>query len=226
MFHFCTFHSYTATIFKVILILVISIISTDHNAQSQTAVYNFQAPKSTNPVDISVDSLFEMNKGTSAIISGNLCFDPPTLDISCGKIIIPSSAIIMSNKVKTAMLHSKKWLNKKDFPNIIFEFDSVEKTIRSSERIKDLLIRGTLTIKGNAEQALVPVKIICEAGFSQINNTDEKAPELSVVSSFSISRSAFKIKPDLPSYLVDDTIFLDIHIYGVKTDEKKKTAEN
>ena len=188
-------------------------------AQCEAATFMFKAPETEIPVAIRVDSLFEMNKGTAATIDGNLCIDQPTLDISCGRIIIPSSAIIMSNKVKTAMLHSKKWLNKTDYPNIVFEFNAVEKIIRSTGRIKDLLIRGDLTIKGTTKTALLPVKIVCAAGFDQINNAEVTATELSLVSSFSISRAAFNIKPDVPSYIIDDTIFLDIHICGVKTEK-------
>ena len=215
------FNRYTKPFYIILLIVSISIILSKGSAYSESATFLFRAPDASNPVNIRVDSLFEMNKGTAAIINGNLCIDPPSLDISCGKIIIPSAAIIMSNRVKTAMLHSKKWLNKTEYPNIVFEFNAVEKIIQSTGRIKDLLIRGELTIKETTKTAVLPVKIICDAGFDQINKAGITTPQLILESSFSISRAAFNIKPDVPSYIIDDTIYLDIHICGVKKNGDK-----
>ncbi len=181
----------------------------------QTATFSFNPVKGHSAVKIRIDSLLEMNKGTADIIDGLLCLDPPTRTISCGKIIIPSSAIVMSNRVKTAMLHSKKWLNKNDFPNIVFEFNTVEKTLSSTKNIQDVVIRGALTIKGITRTADIPLKIECANSFDAMEQPNGGNTELSLSSSFSISRSEFNIKPDIPAYLIDDTIFLDIYISGV-----------
>ena len=196
--------------FSCIVALAVSNLASFAAPQS----FDFKDPKGVNNVVFKLDAPLESINGTATGISGSVQFDPQSPKDLKGKIVVASSSLHVGNPTMKEHLHSDKWLDVKQFPEISFETVSIDKVV-SAENSTVAQVTGNLTIKGKTKSITAPLKITYLPGKLKARFPMMDGDLLVLRSNFKIKRSDFGINSGAFEDKVSDEIDLSLSLAGM-----------
>lgn len=99
-------------------------------------------------------------------------------------------------------------------PTIEFSFKSVTKVEKSADKTASMTVVGEMTLKGVTKEIVVPVHATFLPDRMGNRMRGAKGDLLVLRSTFTISRKAFGIKPNMGSDVVADEIEVRVSIVG------------
>src|SRR5688572_14859227 len=109
-------------ILQPLLFLSISLLA----ASAAPMTFDFKDPKGVNNAIFKLDAPLEAITGSASGISGKVEFDPANPGATKGKITIATASMHVTNPVMKQHLHSDKWMDVGQFPEITFELKSLD----------------------------------------------------------------------------------------------------
>ncbi|MDB6031514.1 MAG: YceI family protein [Verrucomicrobiales bacterium] len=176
--------------------------------------YDFKDPKGVNNVVFKLDAPLESINGTANGISGSVQFDPQSPKDLKGKIVVAGSTLHVGNPTMKEHLHSDKWMDVKQFPEITFETTGIDKVV-SAENSTVAQVTGNLTIKGKTKSITAPLKITYLPGKLKARFPMMEGDLLVLRSNFKIKRSDFGINSGAFEDKVSDEIDLSFSLAGM-----------
>jgi polyisoprenoid-binding protein YceI len=176
--------------------------------------YDFKDPKGVNNVVFKLDAPLESINGTANGISGSVQFDPQSPKDLKGKIVVAGSTLQVGNPTMKEHLHSDKWMDVKQFPEITFETTGIDKVV-SAENSTVAQVTGNLTIKGKTKSITAPLKITYLPGKLKARFPMMEGDLLVLRSNFKIKRSDFGINSGAFEDKVSDEIDLSFSLAGM-----------
>ena len=184
------------------------------NASAGEIEFDFKDPKGINSVSFVLDSVLEPIMGVSTGISGKVTFDPANPKSLSGRIAIDATQIKCALPGMTKVLHGEDWIDVAKHPTIEFVFKRVSKVTTSDGKTASLIVVGEMTLKGVTKEIVVSVHVTFLPDRMGNRMRGATGDLLVLRSTFTISRKAFGIKPNMGSDAVADDIELRISIVG------------
>ena len=176
--------------------------------------FDFKDPKGINSVSFVLDSVLEPIMGVSTGVSGKFKFDPDKPETLSGKISIDATQIKCALSSMTNVLHGEDWIDVAKHPTIDFTFKSVRKVDSSDGDRINMTVVGDMTLKGVTKEIVVAVSATFLPDRMGNRMRGAKGDLLVLRSTFTISRKAFGIKPNMGSEVVADDIEVRVSIVG------------
>jgi polyisoprenoid-binding protein YceI len=183
-------------------------------AYAEGKVFDFKDPKGVNAIGIRLDSLLEPIAGVASGISGEITFDAAAPDKMRGTLVLEAASVGMSNPAMTKVLHTEEWLDVAGHPTIEYAIRDVVGVAKTGENAWDLVVAGTLTLKGVTREKEVTISATYLPGKYEERNHKGSGDLLILRSSFAVDRTQHNIKPELPPVTVARDIRLDVGIVG------------
>jgi polyisoprenoid-binding protein YceI len=184
------------------------------SARAASAQFDFADPKGVNAMVIVLDSLTEPITGFAGGVAGVLTLDPADPKTVAGSLTVPADRIAMPVPRMTEVLHSADWLDVKAHPAVSFEFREILSVARTAANGFRLAVRGDFTCHGVTRPLEVPVDLVFLPGAYKDRNHKGEGDLLVLRTQFTIRRTDFGIKPEVPSTVVANDIQVQVRIVG------------
>ena len=194
-------------------------------APSGAKVYDFNDPKGTNAIALSIDAPFEPVVGYATGISGNATFDPAVPEKTTGKIVVDVSSVRFSNEGYTGTVRFFA-LQEKKFPQITCQL----KRIVSGKVVKSGIYEGKVeadfTCKGITKTQIFDLSVRHFPGAARQRVPEIDGDLLNVRCNFKIRRSDYGIAKDVEAELIGDEVEVRVALVGIagKKREEKPSA--
>jgi polyisoprenoid-binding protein YceI len=184
-------------------------------SQAATQSFDFKDPKGINNLQFKLDAPLESVTGTGNGVSGKIEFDPANPTSTAGRIILDTKSLTVGNPVMAGHLHSDKWLDVANHPEIVFEATGVDNVHQKGTQVQ-ADVRGKLTVKGITKDVVVPVSFtyLADKLGARVNDPKVHGDLLVVRANFSINRSDFGIQAGQMTDKVAETIDIALSIAG------------
>lgn len=177
--------------------------------------FDFKDPKGVNTIAFILDSVWEPIMGLTSGISGKVTFDPAKPKAMHGRLVVEATEVRCALPAMTSVLHSKDWLDVKNYPTIEFSFKQVKSAKSVGKDVTELTVAGDFTCKGVTKEILVSIKATYLPGLLKKRLRGTKGDMLVLRTSFTFKRSDYGIKPAMGPETVADDIELRVSIVGV-----------
>jgi polyisoprenoid-binding protein YceI len=184
-----------------------------------TAVYaapqsfDFKDPKGVNNAIFKLDAPLESINGSANGITGTVSFDPENPGATTGKIVVTTASLTVPNPMQNTHMHSDKWLDAAQYPEITFEAKSLA-NVKTDGNVTTADATGTFTLHGVAKEITVPVKLTYLADKLSARVPNLKGDLLVIRANFNINREDFNIQKGQFEDKVSPTIDLSLSIAG------------
>jgi polyisoprenoid-binding protein YceI len=182
-------------------------------ASAAPLTFDFKDPKGVNNAVFKLDAPLEAVNGSASGISGTVTFDPADPAATKGRIVVASASLHVPNPLQKQHLHSDKWLDVAQYPEITFEAKGL-KNVKTSGDTTTADAAGIFTLKGVSKELTVPVKLTYLKDKLQARVPNLKGDLLVIRANFTLSRRDFNIMPGQVEEKVSDTIELTLSIAG------------
>ncbi len=186
-------------------------------AGAEPISFNVKDPKGVNSIGIFLDSKLEPMRGVATGISGEISFDPTSLQLIQGWIRVETNSVQMTNSLMTKKLHEEEWLDAKTYPFIEAKFTKLVSIKKKRKNVYAAKVKGTLTLKNTTKTFVVPVTLTYLKDQVQARNYKGPGDLLIVRATLRIDRHDFDIKPKMGGDIVAREIALDIALVGAST---------
>ena len=177
--------------------------------------FDFKDPKGVNNVAFLLDAPLESISGTGAGITGTVLFDPEAPESLTGSIHLATSSLMVANGAMREHMMGAKWMAAEEYPEISFEVSEVKSVRKVGDNSFEADVSGTMTIKGQAREMMIPVRITYLPGKLADRTNGQMSGDLLVLrSDFSVLRSEFGINAGQNLDKVADEIELRLSIAG------------
>jgi len=201
---------------KRLLLTCITLSTLASVALASPLTFDFKDPKGVNNAVFKLDAPLEAIQGSANGITGSVIYDPENPASTKGRITIAASSLHVPNPMMKEHLHSAKWMDVAQQPELSFEARAL-KNVKTSGDSTTAEAVGTLTVKGVAREMTVPVKLTYLEDKLGQRVPNLKGDLLVLRSTFMIKRSDFGINPSAPADKVSDEIELTLSIAGAAT---------
>lgn len=202
--------------YMVCLVLVLSLCTTK-TAVADSAnplVFDFDDPKKTNAVSLTVDASWEPTVGFANGISGTAIFDPTNPRATTGKIVVAVSSVQFPNPGYAQTVRSYA-LEGEKYPTLSCEL----KKIVNGKVVKPGVYEGNVevdfTCRGITKALTIPLTVTYLPGAAKKRSPDIEGDLLNVRSHFSIRRADFNIAKGVSSELIGDEVEVRVSIVGI-----------
>lgn len=175
--------------------------------------FDFKDPKNINNATFKLDAPLEAVNGSANGISGTVTFDPDKPADTKGKIVVTSASLTVPNPMQNTHMHSDKWLDTAQFPDITFEVKEL-KNVKTDGNVTSADAAGTFTLKGVSKEITVPVKLTYLKDKLGARVQKMEGDLLVVRASFTIKRSDYNIMAGQSEDKVSNEIELTLSIAG------------
>jgi polyisoprenoid-binding protein YceI len=175
--------------------------------------FDFKDPKGVNNAVFKLDAPLEAINGSANGIAGTVTFDPENPGATKGKIVVATDSLHVPNPMMKGHLHGEQWMDVKKYSEISFEAKEL-KNVKTTAEATTADAVGTLTIRGVAKEATVPVKLTYLKDKLSQRVPNMQGDLLVIRANFQIKRGDFGINPGAPQEKVSDTIDLTLSIAG------------
>lgn len=176
-------------------------------------LFDFNDPKATNAISLTIDSLMEPVVGYADKITGSANFDPQHPELTTGTIKVAVSSIRFSNEGYTRSVRGYG-LSESKFPELICTL----KKIISGRLVKPGLYEGKVavdfTAKGVTRPLTIPLRVQYLPGRARERDGINDGDLLVVRSTFPLSRKAFGIAQGVPEDLASDLVEIKVAVVG------------
>ena len=141
-----------------------------------------------NQIQFVSDAPMEKIHGTASDISGEIKLNPANLEKTIGRIVVGVASMETGIKKRDEHLHSKDWMDVKQFANIVFEVKTLEDvSVKATQAKADILATavGEFTMHGVTKEVKIPVEMTYLLASEK---TKKRAP-----GDFLVVKGAFKI---------------------------------
>jgi polyisoprenoid-binding protein YceI len=188
-------------------------------ASLATAVYaapqafDFKDPKGVNNAVFQLDAPLESINGSANGISGTVNFDLENPTATTGKIVVSVASLTVPNPMQNGHMHSDKWLDAAQYPEITFEAKSLAQ-VKTDGDVTTAEVTGTFSLHGVAKDLTVPVKFTYLPDKLSARVPNLKGDLLVIRANFVINREDFNINKGQYEDKVSPTINLSLAIAG------------
>jgi polyisoprenoid-binding protein YceI len=188
-------------------------------ASLATAVYaapqafDFKDPKGVNNAVFQLDAPLESINGSANGISGTVNFDLENPAATTGKIVVSVASLTVPNPMQNGHMHSDKWLDAAQYPEITFEAKSLAQ-VKTDGDVTTAEVTGTFSLHGVAKDLTVPVKFTYLPDKLSARVPNLKGDLLVIRANFVINREDFNINKGQYEDKVSPTINLSLAIAG------------
>ena len=176
--------------------------------------FDFKDPKGVNSVTFVLDSLLEPFMGVATGISGKVKFDPAKPKSLSGKIVIDVTKVQCANSGMTKAMQGEDWIDVAKYPTVEFSLTSVTRVAKLDDKTAIMTVVGNMKCKGVTQKIEVALKSTYLPDRMQHRMRGAKGDLLVLRSTFTISRKAFGIKPNMGPDVVADDIEVRVSIVG------------
>jgi len=198
---------------KRLLVTLLSVAAIQGGLRAAPQTFDFKDPKGVNNAVFKLDAPLEAITGSANGISGTVTFDPENPGATKGKLIVASASLHVPNPMMNGHLKGEQWMNVAKYPEIMFEAKEL-KNVKTTANMTSADVAGTLTIKGQAKEVTVPVKLTYLKDKLSQRVPNMKGDLLVLRANFNVKRSDFGINPEAPQDKVSDVIELTLSLAG------------
>ncbi len=198
-------------------------------SSGKNIVFDFEDPKAVNTVSFFLDAPLEPFMGIASGIQGKINFDPENPYGLRGKIIVSASSLHLGNERMKQILHSEKWMDVEQYPNIEFEAKkvlNVRELKVDSGVLYNLSIEGLFTCRGVSKTLTVNVSLSYLPNKLEERSKGKKGDLLILRSEFVIKRSDYNISPSAATNKVANKISIGLAVTGVSPQQEENKEEN
>jgi len=198
---------------KKTIVSILTLTALAGTALAGPLTFDFKDPKGVNNAVFKLDAPLEAITGSANGVSGKVTFDPANPGATSGKIVIDAKTLMVPNGMMKDHMHGEQWMDTAKHGEITFEAKSL-KNVKTQGEVTTGDLTGLFTLKGQAKEITVPVKLTYLKGKLGQRTPNMKGDLLVIRSTFTIKRADFGINPAAPQDKVADEIELTLSIAG------------
>jgi CubicO group peptidase (beta-lactamase class C family)/polyisoprenoid-binding protein YceI len=185
-------------------------------------VYDFDDPKKTNAVAVTIDSPMEPIVGFADGITGTATFDPAHPERTTGRIDIAVASLTFPNDGYSQSARNYG-LRAQQFPTLSCVLQKIVSGKIVRPGVYEGRVRVAMTMKGVTKPLTIPLSARYFPGAAKERDGTNEGDLLVVRSTFTVRRSDFGIARDLSPALVSDDIELRIALVGTSGTVRKQS---
>jgi len=198
---------------KLKCIFTLAALITTASAFAAPKTFDFKDPKGVNNAVFKLDAPLESINGSANGISGTVSFDPENPSATTGKIVVTTASLTVPNPMQNGHMHSDKWLDAAQYPEITFEAKSLA-NVKTEGDVTTADVTGTFTLHGVSKELTVPIKLTYLKDKLNARVPNLKGDLLVIRANFTINREEFNINKGQYEDKVSPTIELSLSIAG------------
>ncbi len=185
-------------------------------------VFDFEDPKGTNAISLSIDAPFEPVVGYASGITGKATFDPKAPEKTTGKIVVDISSVRFSNEGYTGTVRFFA-LQEKKYPTITCELKRIVSGRVVKEGVYEGKVEADLTCKGITKTQIFDLYVRYYPGTARLRVPDIDGDLLNVRCNFNIRRSDYNIAKGVEAELIGDDVEVRVALVGIAGKKRQET---